>query len=165
MMYRRIWSPLAVIAMIAFVISSCANPTASTNTVPDDQPAEVAEFVSLMNDHRVDLGLAPLEWNTALGNVALAHSQDMRDRDFFAHTNPDGDSPFDRMSAAGISYRRAGENIAAGYRTGEAVFTGWINSDGHRANIENASYTHHGVGYVADENYWTHVFATDPTVE
>jgi uncharacterized protein YkwD len=138
MTYRRIWQPIAVLGIIALVLSGCSNPTAATNAVPEELPAEAAEFVSLMNEHRVDQGLAPLEWNTALGNVALAHSQDMRDRDFFDHTNPDGDSPFDRMAAAGISYRRAGENIAYGYRTGEAVFTGWINSDGHRANIENA---------------------------
>lgn len=170
--------------MIALAFVGCSDPTAPVVNAPDDDqpsdatpddqpndltpdevPAAVTDFVALMNDHRHDEGLSPLVWSNDLANVALAHSQDMRARDFFDHTNPDGDSPFDRMTAAGISYRRAGENIAYGYRTGASVFTGWINSDGHRGNIENAAYTHHGVGYVEDGHYWTHVFATDPSVE
>jgi uncharacterized protein YkwD len=88
----------------------------------------------------------------------------MRDRDFFSHSNPDGEEPFDRMSDAGISYAGAAENIASGYASAEAVLNGWLNSSGHRANIENGSYTHHGIGYVEEGNYWTHVFATDPSV-
>ena len=52
----------------------------------------------------------------------------------------------------------AGENIAKGYATPQAVVNGWMNSSGHRANILNASYTHIGVGYVAGGNYWTQMF-------
>ena len=126
------------------------------------QPEEVREFVRLMNQHRQAQGLQTLQWDSSLGQVALDHSQDMLARDFFSHENPDGESPFDRMAAAGISYSSAGENIAAGYSysTGEAVLDGWLNSTNHKENIENTSYTHHGVGYVADGNYWTHVFAS-----
>ena len=62
------------------------------------------------------------------------------------------------MKAFGLSYRSAGENIAYGYRTPQAVVNGWMNSSGHRANILNASYTKIGVGYVASGNYWTQMF-------
>jgi uncharacterized protein YkwD len=79
-------------------------------------------------------------------------------RDFFSHTNPDGDSPWDRLSAAGISFSRAAENIAWGYTSAEAVLSGWLGSPGHRANIENCALTHHGVG-LADW-HWTHLFVT-----
>ena len=58
----------------------------------------------------------------------------------------------------GISYKTAGENIAKGYKTPQAVVDGWMNSSGHRANILNASYTQIGVGYVANGNYWTQMF-------
>jgi len=116
-----------------------------------------------VNDYRESKGLSRLQWDPALGGVAQAHSQDMYDRSFFSHTNPDGEDPFDRMSAAGISYESAAENIAKGYTTGQAVLNGWINSPGHRANIENAAYTHHGLGYVESGNYWTHVFAKNPS--
>jgi len=130
-----------------------------------DIPAEAQEFVSLVNDHRESEGLEPLVWDTALASVAVAHSEDMRDRNFFSHDNPDGEDPFDRMRAAGISFQRAGENIASGYRTGQAVLDGWLASEGHRTNIETAAYTHHGLGYVEEGHYWTHVFATIPSVE
>jgi len=62
------------------------------------------------------------------------------------------------MKSFGISYRTAGENIAKGQTTPQAVMTAWMNSSGHRANILNASFTQIGVGYVASGNYWTQEF-------
>ena len=62
------------------------------------------------------------------------------------------------MKNFGISYRSAGENIAKGYATPEAVVKGWMNSPGHRANRLNKSFTHIGVGYVENGNYWTQMF-------
>ena len=120
--------------------------------------ADVKEFISLLNAHRVSVGCAPLEWEGRVADVAEAHSEDMVTRDFFSHTNPDGDSPWDRLNDAGISFRLAAENIAWGYTSAEAVLTGWLESPGHRANIENCALTHHGVG-LADW-HWTHVFVT-----
>jgi uncharacterized protein YkwD len=121
-------------------------------------PADVEKFVSLVNAHRVTVGCAPLEWDGRVADVAEAHSEDMVARDFFSHTNPDGDSPRDRLSDAGISFRLAAENIAWGYASAEAVLSGWLGSSGHRANIENCALTHHGVG-LADW-HWTHLFVT-----
>lgn len=125
--------------------------------------ATESEFVTLVNKHRTEnAGCGALENYGPLINVAKNHSQDMHDRNFFSHDNPDGLSPFDRMKNAGISYSSAAENIAQGYSTADAVLTGWLNSSGHKTNIENCNYTHHGIGHVTDGNYWTHVFAKDP---
>jgi uncharacterized protein YkwD len=77
-------------------------------------------------------------------------------RGFFSHTNPDGDSPEDRLESAGVQWSRWAENIAAGQPTGEAVLDGWLGSPGHRANLENCLLTEHGVGLV--DRHWTHVF-------
>ena len=85
-----------------------------------------------------------------------AHSADMIARSFFAHNNPDGDSPFDRLSDAGIDYSMAAENIAYGYGDAASVLQAWLDSPGHKANIENCSLTEHGVGL--DGTHWTHVF-------
>ena len=74
------------------------------------------------------------------------------------HESPTYGSPFEMLTSFGISYRAAGENIAMGYSTPEAVINAWMNSSGHRANILNANYTTIGVGYVADGNYWTQEF-------
>ena len=62
------------------------------------------------------------------------------------------------MRAFGLTYRTAGENIAMGYPTPGAVVDGWMNSEGHRANILNPSFTVIGVGYVSEGNYWTQMF-------
>lgn len=62
------------------------------------------------------------------------------------------------MKSFGISYRTAGENIAKGQRTPKEVVNAWMNSQGHRANILNSSFTKIGVGYVKDGNYWTQMF-------
>ena len=109
-----------------------------------------------MNDHRQSFGCPRLVWNHDVASVAQAHSDDMVERDFFDHTNPDGESPFDRLQEAGISYSGAAENIAWGYETAEAVLNGWLNSPGHKANIENCSLTEHGVGLY--QSRWTHLF-------
>jgi uncharacterized YkwD family protein/spore coat assembly protein SafA len=116
------------------------------------------EVVRLVNIERAKNGLKPLTENWELSRVARYKSQDMHDRQYFDHTSPTYGTPFNMMKNFGITYRTAGENIAMGYRTPQAVVTGWMNSPGHRANILNANYTQIGVGYVADGSYWTQMF-------
>jgi uncharacterized protein YkwD len=118
--------------------------------------SEVLSFVRQMNDHRVSIGLPPLIWDRRVAAVARAHSRDMVTRHFFSHTNPDGLRSRDRLGDAGIAYVAMGENIAFGQTTGASVLKAWLESSGHRANIENPAYTHHGVGKVG--THWTHVF-------
>lgn len=118
--------------------------------------------LELVNAERAKQGLSALQWHDGLANVAYAHSKDMHDRQFFSHNNPDGKTPFDRIMAYGLSYRRAAENIAAGQKTPEEVMQGWMNSSGHRANILDPNLTSLGVGYykgsVGYQTYWTQVF-------
>ncbi|MBQ9329997.1 MAG: SafA/ExsA family spore coat assembly protein [Oscillibacter sp.] len=117
-----------------------------------------SEVVRLVNEIRRQYGLPTLTENWELSRVARYKSQDMHDLGYFSHTSPTYGSPFQMMRAFGLSYRAAGENIAMGYRTPQAVVDGWMNSSGHRANILNGSYTQIGVGYVAQGNYWTQMF-------
>lgn len=145
------WAP----ALFVLLLAACDE----TPLGPEEAlEPEVQAFVAAMNAHRASVGCGPLAWSEAVGGVAQAHSADMLERGYFAHTNPDGDSPFDRMREAGITYSRAAENIAFGYPTGAAVLQGWLGSAGHRANIENCQLTEHGVGLVG--TYWTHLFRT-----
>ena len=162
---------LVVLAMLALAPFGCmradgptAPPASTTTPVPvgtiplDSVATEVSSFVTLVNEHRVSLGLAPLIWDSRVAAVAQAHSQDMVDRNYFSHVTPDGQTPWDRLAAAGITYSTAGENIAYGYPTGTAVLAAWLSSAGHKANIENSNFTHHGVGLVGTT--WTHMFIT-----
>ncbi len=138
--------------------SSGQSSSGSSNTQNADNLSFEEQVVALVNEQRAANGLQPLTLSTALSNAARAKSQDMHDNHYFAHESPTYGSPFDMLTSFGISYRSAGENIAMGYATPEAVMTAWMNSSGHRANILNASYTQIGVGYVADGNYWTQEF-------
>jgi uncharacterized protein YkwD len=85
----------------------------------------------------------------------------MQERGFFSHTNPDGESPWDRLAEGGVTWNGpAGENIAMTGGGAESALSLWLNSPGHRANIENCAFSHHGVGLHG--SYWTHVFITNP---
>ena len=144
-----------------------AKPTAAPTVRPTTTPAVSSEremeqqVLALVNKTRAEYGLNPLTWAEDLAVVARAHSSDMIRRSFFDHTNPDGKSPFDRIKAAGITYRTAAENIAYGQRSPEEVMNAWMNSSGHRANILNAKVKEMGVGAVRNSGgtiYWTQLF-------
>ena len=140
-----------------------ADPKPDTGTsTPGTSTDNVSEYekrvVELVNIERARYGLPALKLNPELSAIARAKSQDMKDKNYFSHTSPTYGSPFQMMKSFGIKYNTAGENIAYGYRTPEAVVNGWMNSEGHRANILNSSYKEIGVGYVASGNYWTQMF-------
>lgn len=152
---------------------SCPSETPDTPAQPDipetpeqpDDPGSVPgvlayeqEVVRLVNAERASYGLPALSIRADLCQYARVKSQDMHDSGYFSHTSPNYGSPFDMMKSFGITYSHAGENIAMGYSTPEAVVSAWMNSEGHRANILSASYTELGVGYVADGGYWTQWF-------
>jgi uncharacterized protein YkwD len=116
--------------------------------------------LDLVNAERANAGLSPVAMHSEGSDVAWRHSVDMDERNFFAHTNPDGDGPGQRIAAAGIANAGWGENIAYGYGSPESVMTAWMNSSGHRANILNANWTHIGIGVHSAPGgpWWTQVF-------
>ena len=130
-------------------------------TIPEEDAAVTRyeqEVIRLVNEIRVQNGLSALTYNWELSRVARYKSQDMVDNRYFSHTSPTYGTPFQMIRSFGLSYRSAGENIAYGQRTPQAVVNAWMNSSGHRANILSSSYTQIGVGYVANGHYWTQMF-------
>jgi len=130
-------------------------------TIPQEDASALAfesEVIRLVNEQRAKNGLKALTANWELSRVARYKSRDMVDNRYFSHTSPTYGTPFQMIKAFGLSYRTAGENIAYGQRTPQAVVNAWMNSSGHRANILNASYTQIGVGYVSSGHYWTQMF-------
>ena len=122
-----------------------------------------SEVIELVNIEREARNLHPLSYNEELTLAARLHSQDMGDQNYFDHTSLDGREFYERIADAGYDYQISGENIAAGYPTPEAVVDGWMNSDGHRANILDPDYCDIGVGYAAVNgsdfyHYWTQDF-------
>ena len=120
--------------------------------------AEESAVLTLVNGIRAQYGLSLLTLDAELCRYARVKSQDMHDAGYFSHESPTYGSPFDMIRSFGLSYAYAGENIAKGYSSAEAVVNAWMNSSGHRANILSANFTRLGVGYVADGGYWTQWF-------
>ena len=130
-------------------------------TIPEEDAAVTQyeqEVIRLVNEIRAQNGLSALTYNWELSRVARYKSQDMVDNRYFSHTSPTYGTPFQMIRSFGLSYRSAGENIAYGQRTPQAVVNAWMNSSGHRANILSSSYTQIDVGYVANGHYWTQMF-------
>ncbi|MFC9592138.1 sigma-70 family RNA polymerase sigma factor [Streptomyces sp. NPDC056944] len=119
------------------------------------------EVISLVNSERAKAGCGPLTEHPLLTKAAQGHSDDMAARDFFDHTNPDGDGPGERVTAAGYAWSTYGENIAKGQSTPAEVMDSWMNSPGHRANILNCDFKEIGIGlHTSGGPYWTQVFGS-----
>ena len=116
-------------------------------------------ILELVNSERNSRGLNGLTRNSKLDAAATVHADDMRTNGFFSHTGSDGGSVSERATAAGYAWTSIGENIAQGDLTPEAVMDLWMNSDGHRANILNDTFTELGVGINdSGSTLWVQVF-------
>ncbi len=138
----------------------------ATEKPEEDAPAELsaeakteAEVLRLVNTERATAGCNPVAANSGLAKLADVFSEDMAKRDFFDHTDPEGDTPWDRASALGIT-DLGGENIARGQATAASAMDAWMNSPDHRANILNCDFKTLGVGVHlgAEGPWWTQDF-------
>ena len=116
----------------------------------------ITKAVEFTNIERVKYNLPPLKLSAALCKSAQEHADDMYNNNYFSHTSQDGRTMSDRIEKYCSSYMYKGENIAMGYGSPEAVVEGWMNSDGHKANILNTNYTEIGIGY--NNGYWVQNF-------
>ena len=120
--------------------------------------AAVTEVVRLVNAERAKAGLPALTMNRAANAAAQVRAREIVSN--FSHTRPSGASCFTALREAGVNYRGAGENIAYGQPSAQAVVQAWMHSPGHRANILNAQFTAIGVGHHVQNgtHYWTQFF-------
>lgn len=140
------------------------DPAADWSDTAAESEADIVSLVNARRDAGATCGgvlmppVPPLTANPALRCAARVHTKDMADRDYFDHTNPEGQAPWDRMELAGYTWSQAAENIAAGNASPEATMTQWMNSSGHCSNIMGADYVDIGVGHVESAALWTQVF-------
>ncbi len=119
------------------------------------------EVIRLLNIERESFGLSPLKKNDALMKATAVRAEEISRDGHFSHTRPDGGSCFSVLAEFDVIYTGAGENIAMGYGTPASVMDGWMNSEGHRANILGSHYTDVGVGVYRKDGrlYWVQLFA------
>ncbi len=118
-----------------------------------------AQVRLLINQFRQQQGLHSLAWNEDLARVARAHSQDMVVRRYLAHTNPEGQSPQDRLNlqypkSFQMPYENSwggtyGYDLANTRQVAENIMDSWKSSPPHRQNILNPDSTLMGLGIVS----------------
>lgn len=156
---------MKIVFLSLFLLLSCnTSEDKTTSTSPHLSPIygdEVTEeFFQLVNNHRQDKGLRALILDPFMNDIALGHSEDMAaSKVGFGHSGFSSRCAEARLALGGGNLCL--ENVAKGQKTAQQVFNAWMNSSGHRENIENARATHMGLGYTKDKNgtfYWTQLF-------
>ncbi len=153
--------------LILFSLIACeGNDKSSSNSGNGDHREAVesetltTQFMELVNNHRKKIGLKAITHVDSLALIALDHSHNMATKAVsFGHTGFSSrcSDARDAMSGGNL----CAENVAMGQKTAQAVFSSWMNSSSHRANIENARLTHCGLGISQSSSgtyYWTHLF-------
>lgn len=122
--------------------------TQTSSTMNSDEK----EVFNLINKQRTNNGLSALKVDEEVQRVARIKAEDMVANNYFSHTSPTYGSPFDMLRSFKISYKAAGENIAANSSNTGAV-NSWMNSSGHKANILNSNFNYTGIGVVSSSKY------------
>lgn len=139
-----------------------SKPETST---PENKPEADKELtfaeqvVELVNQERTKAGLNAVTLDQNIASAALVRAKEIETS--FSHTRPNGSKFSTALTEQGVTFKGAGENIAWGQKSPEAVMQAWMNSEGHRANILNKNFTKIGVGYyqnAAGRNFWTQLF-------
>ncbi|SDS28700.1 Cysteine-rich secretory protein family protein [Formosa sp. Hel1_31_208] len=155
---------LPIMVLVALLTFSCStekfpDETINSMSLPSAPSAKAIEIeiLELINAHRITEGLTPLNNHDVIKSVAFTHTDYMVEVDNVSHDNffQRKNSLIENTSAINVS-----ENVAYAFSSAESVVNAWLNSDGHRENIEG-DYTDFDVS--AEQNaegkwYFTNIF-------
>lgn len=111
----------------------------------------VEDLLRFTNQEREKRGLKPLKLDPLLSKAAREKAEDMFNKDYWAHTAPDGTTPWDFFHQVGYRYLYAGENLAKEFDQSKDVVSAWMASPTHRANILRPDYEDIGFAVVNGE--------------
>jgi uncharacterized protein YkwD len=151
--------PLAIV----FTMMSCSSD--STEDVIADKIIETytyndteTQLVGLINDYRVSQGLNPLEVINHISYKSEEHNEYMIENNVVNHDYFQARSN-NIINVLGAE--KVGENIAYNYVTPQSALSAWLNSPGHKANLEG-DYTHFGISVTVNpetgRKYYTNIF-------
>lgn len=142
------------------------------NAVFPRVPPESLDFdqaLSDLNAYRASKGLQTLHYNKKLNLASEVHARDLAMTGTISHTGSDGSGHGDRIQRQGYYFAIAGENVATGQMSWDAVFKAWKKSPGHNANLLRDDVTEFGLALVYEptttySTYWAMLVA-DPFPE
>ena len=108
------------------------------------------ELIKLTNQNRQEQGLPVLTVNAVLSEAAQRKGADMIAKNYWAHTAPDGTTPWGFFKDVNYNYLYAGENLARDFLESQAVMDAWMNSPTHRDNILSNRYREIGIAVIND---------------
>ena len=160
----KLLSKLPTLALLAFLTFSCSTDSIDDNVsaitadlvVPQAKTIEI-EILELINDHRLSSGLSPLKNMDVIKSQAYSHTDYMVDNDVVSHDNFYQRKNY-LMNTAGA--KAVSENVAYGFTSAQSVVNAWLNSEGHKDNIEG-NFTNFDIS--AEQNaegkwYYTNIF-------
>src|SRR5262249_49003135 len=148
------WVPLWN-TRVSYAEDAQVSPTADKPR-PFDSKAACNDVFKAHNRLRAKAKLPALEVSLKLQAAAEQHAKDMAAHGKMSHKGSDGSTSIKRIVSKGYNYRRAGENVAAGYFTVDGLMQGWMDSPHHKRNILG-SFSQIGVACATGENgkrYW-----------
>jgi uncharacterized protein YkwD len=158
---------LAWLVLLAlFALAACAGqpdqPSFYRDLAQPGAQLDAAAAASMISGYRTNNGLPAVTLDPALTAMAQAQAEIMAQRDKLEHNVK---KPFvKRLKAAGYPAKVAAENIGAGYHTLAEAFSGWRDSNSHRANMLLAGATRMGIAAVYTPGskykvYWALILA------
>jgi hypothetical protein len=106
---------------------------------------EVNALIDETNQSRVANDLPDLQVSPLLQAAAQEKANDEATKGYFAHTSPQGLTPWYWFQQVGYNFDYAGENLAVNFSDSQDVTTAWMNSPEHRANILSTDFTQIGI--------------------
>ena len=139
--------------------NNTGNGSGSTGGTSTGTSSAAQAVLAEVNAARAKNGLSALTLDANMNRAAAVRAAEMAQS--FSHTRPNGSRGLTALNEAGVSYRTAGENIASGQQSAQAVVSAWMNSSGHRANILSSLFGRMGVGQatIGGRTYWVQLFA------
>ena len=152
---------LALTALLTFSCSTEEYPEETIDSIellnaPAAKTIEI-EILELINAHRINMGLNALNNHDTIKAVAYTHTDYMVEVNNVSH-----DNFFQRKNSLvqNASATKVSENVAYAFSSAESVVNAWLNSEGHRANIEG-DFTNFDVSAEMNNEgkwYFTNIF-------
>ncbi len=138
---------IAFVCMVALVAES-AFVFGAKYIIPQSKLFGIIEanvLVDETNQNRVANNLPDLQVSPLLVAAAQNKANAEASKGYFAHTSPQGLTPWYWFQQVGYNFDYAGENLAVNFSDSQDVTTAWMNSPEHRANILSADFTQIGI--------------------
>lgn len=150
---KAYWPYLPMLAIVGLGVALNLFLNSSSAVLGAKQDISTESLLSTTNTVRQSEHESALSIQPQLQAAAQAKANDLAKKNYWAHTSPDGATPWTFISDAGYQYQSAGENLAYGFDSALATIDGWVSSPEHRANLLSSNYQNVGFGIAQAPNF------------